>query len=123
MIGVSRFEALAAQVLALGAGGPVAICLTGRGEAVYVQAFGVDGAALVPAVMVTTATLAAAIPPGVSRFAGDAAPTVFRTDGLADPALIARLCSAREPGAPPAPLYLRGADAELPRDGPPALLD
>ena len=126
VIGVSRFEALAAEALAIRKGAPVAVCLSGRGEGVYVQVFGADGAALGPAAMVTAATLAAAIPPGVTRFAGDAAPLVpapLLPDGLADPVLIARMCSAREPGALPAPLYLRGADAELPREGPPALLD
>lgn len=42
---------------------------------------------------------------------------------LPDPAVIARLAAAREPGPPPAPLYLRGAGAAPPREAPPTLLD
>ena len=38
VVGISRFEALAAQI-----GGPVAVCLSGRGGTVYVQVFGADG--------------------------------------------------------------------------------
>ena len=123
VIGISRFEALAAEV-----GGPVAICLAGRGGAVYVQAFGADGAPLAAPRMTGEAGLAAAIPPGCTRFAGDAAHLLAGDkarlpDGLPDPALIARLAADREGAALPAPLYLRGADAEMPREGPPVLLD
>jgi tRNA threonylcarbamoyladenosine biosynthesis protein TsaB len=123
VIGISRFEALAAEV-----GGPVAICLSGRGGMIYLQAFGPDGAALAAPEMTTDIELAAAIPPGCTRFAGDAAPRLdgcpaLLPDGLPDPGVIARLAIGRD-GAPlPAPLYLRGADAALPREGPPALLD
>ncbi|MFQ5566999.1 MAG: tRNA (adenosine(37)-N6)-threonylcarbamoyltransferase complex dimerization subunit type 1 TsaB [Paracoccaceae bacterium] len=120
--GISRFEALAAEV-----GGPVAICLAGRGGAVYLQAFGADGAPLAAPELTTEAGLAAAAPPGCTRFAGAAhlvaGDSARLSDGLADPALIARLAQRREAATPPAPLYLRGADAELPREGPPRLLD
>ena len=123
VIGISRFEALAAV-----AGGPVAICLAGRGGSVYLQAFGADGAPLAAPEMTTDIGLEAAIPPGCTRFDGDAAhllagDSARLADGLADPAVIARLSGGRESAAPPAPLYLRGADAELPRVGPPAMLD
>ncbi len=123
VIGISRFEALAFE-----AGGPVAVCLAGRGGAVYLQAFGADGAPLAAPQMTDEAGLEAAIPPDCTRFAGDAAhllagDSAWLPDGLADPALIARLSDGREGAALPAPLYLRGADAELPREGPPALLD
>ena len=128
VIGISRFEALAAQTLKIGAGGAVAVCLAGRGGTVYVQAFGADGAPLAAPEMTDEAGLEAAIPPGCTRFAGDAAHLVAGAearlaDGLADPAVIARLSDGREGAALPSPLYLRGADAELPREGPPALLD
>jgi tRNA threonylcarbamoyladenosine biosynthesis protein TsaB len=128
VIGISRFEALAARMLKIGAGGPVAVCLSGRGGAVYVQAFGADGAPLAAPEMTNGAGLAAAIPPGCTRFAGDAAHLLAGDpgrlpDGLPDPVVIARLSSGRADAALPAPLYLRGADADLPRDGPPALLD
>jgi len=128
VIGISRFEALAAETLKIGAGGAVAICLAGRGGTVYLQAFGADGAPLAAPEMTTESGLEAAVPPGCTRFAGDAAHLVagvaaLLPDGLPDPALIARLSDGREGAALPAPLYLRGADAEMPRVGPPALLD
>lgn len=122
VIGISRFEALAAQ-----AGGPVAVCLAGRGGAVCLQCFDADGAPLSPPAMIDAAALAAALPPGCARYAGEAAAALGQdalvADGLPDPAVIARLAAARAPGPPPAPLYLRSADAELPREGPPRLLD
>jgi len=122
-IGVSRFEALAAE-----AGGSLAICLAGRGGTVFLQAFDVDGAPLASPVMTDEDGLAAAIPSGIGRLAGDATATLvgaaaLLSHGLADPVIIARLAAARAPSAPPAPLYLRGANAELPREGPPVLLD
>ena len=128
VIGISRFEALAAETLKIGAGGAVAICLAGRGGAVYLQAFGADGAPSAAPEMTTDTGLEAAIPPGCTRFAGDAAHLLAGgaarlADGLPDPAVIARLSDGREGAALPAPLYLRGADAELPREGRPALLD
>jgi tRNA threonylcarbamoyladenosine biosynthesis protein TsaB len=44
-------------------------------------------------------------------------------DGAAFAAGIARLAAGRAPGSPPAPLYLRPADAAPPRDAPPVILD
>jgi hypothetical protein len=44
-------------------------------------------------------------------------------DGAALAIGIARLAAMRTPGAPPAPLYLRPADAAPPRDAPPVILD
>ena len=128
VIGISRFEALAAQTLEIGIGGPVAICLSGRGGMIYLQAFGPDGVALADPEITTDMALASAIPPGCTRFAGDAAPRLddypaLLPDGLPDPSIIARLASGRDATTLPAPLYLRGADAALPREGPPALLD
>jgi len=122
-IGVSRFEALAAE-----AGGPVAVCLAGRGGAVYLQCFDAGGRALASPAMVPEADLAAAVPVGIDRFAGDAAPMApgpgeVLANGLADPAILARLAAGRPAGPAPAPLYLRGADAALPREGPPRMLD
>jgi tRNA threonylcarbamoyl adenosine modification protein YeaZ len=121
--GISRFEALAAE-----AGGLVAICLSGRGGMIYLQAFGPDGVPLAAPQMKTDIAFATAIPPGCTRFAGDAAPRLdgcpaLLPDGLPDPAVIARLADGRDDATLPAPLYLRGADATLPREGPPVLLD
>ncbi|MEM7211406.1 MAG: tRNA (adenosine(37)-N6)-threonylcarbamoyltransferase complex dimerization subunit type 1 TsaB [Pseudomonadota bacterium] len=95
-IGVTRFEALAADHSL-----PCTIALPGRGGAIYLQAFGED-----------------AIPVGEPYFeAGEA------KDALPDPMRIARIALNRAPGVRPAPLYLRDADAALPREGPPPLLD
>lgn len=122
-IGVSRFEALAAE-----AGAPVAVCLAGRGNTVYVQSFEADGRAAGEPQMIGTEALAAAIPAGIDRFAGDAAhpaagDSALLPDGLPDPAVIARLAAGRPPAEAPRPLYLRGADAAPPREAPPPLLD
>jgi len=119
-IGISRFEALAVE-----AGGPVSICLAGRGGTIYLQSFGADGAPLGAPAAVNAAELSVAIPAGVRRIAGDAAPgtDILLPDGLPDPVVLARLAVDRAPGPRPAPLYLRGADAVLPRAGPPRLLD
>ena len=93
VIGVIRFEALA---------GPDTnrIELPGRGGQIYVQNFS-NG-----------------LPKGEPRIeTGEA------KDLLADPVVIARLGVERDPGPRPAPLYLRGADADPPREAPPVLLD
>lgn len=123
VIGVSRFEALAAE-----AGGPVAVILAGRGTTVYVQCFGTEGEPLAPPRMVAADEVAGAIPAGISRQAGDAAHPVagdsaLLPEGLPDPALIARLAAERALVEPPRPLYLKGADAAPPREAPPPLLD
>jgi tRNA threonylcarbamoyladenosine biosynthesis protein TsaB len=128
VIGINRFEALAAQTLKIGLDGPVAICLSGRSGMIYLQAFGPDGAPLAAPEIVTGVELAAKFSTAHTRFAGDAAATpdsrpALLPDGLADPVIIARLSRDRDSAILPVPLYLRGADAALPREGPPALLD
>ncbi len=128
VVGVSRFEALAAEVRETRSQEPVAVCLAGRGETVFVQVFG--GADVRPAGPVATRieSLSRVIPGACHLFAGDAAARAADSaalvpDGLPDPAVIARL-GADCPGAGlPAPLYLRGADAQVPADAPPRLLD
>lgn len=122
-IGVSRFEALAAE-----AGAPVAVCLAGRGNVVYIQVFDAIGAPAGPPRLLAAEALAGAMPPGLVRFAGDAAhllagKAALLPEGLADPLAIARLAERRAPAEPPRPLYLRGADAAPPREAPPPILD
>ncbi len=95
-IGITRFEALAEE-----ADGATTIRLRGRGDTAFCQDFGADGHPLGP--------------PRIGGGAGD--------DPLPDPAVIARLAKDRAPDAPPAPLYLRGAHADPPREGPPVMLD
>jgi tRNA threonylcarbamoyl adenosine modification protein YeaZ len=127
-VGISRFEALAAEARTSAPGKAVAVCLSGRGGMVYWQAFDADGAPMTEADISTEQEIAAAIPAECTRHAGDAAWHVagggaLLTGGLPDPAVIARLSQGRENAPLPAPLYLRGADADLPREGPPRLLD
>jgi len=122
-IGISRFEALAAE-----AAGPVAVCLAGRGGWVYLQSFDAAGRAMGAPAMVAAAALGDAVPAAIARFAGDAAALLagdgaLLDEGLPDPLVIARLARSREAGPLPAPLYLRGADAEPSREGPPVWLD
>jgi tRNA threonylcarbamoyl adenosine modification protein YeaZ len=122
-IGINRFEALAAE-----AGGPVTVCLSGRGGTVYLQAFDAAGTAINAPKMLHDAALALAAVPGTTRFAGDAAPLFASSgallpDGVVDPSIVAKLAENRPAGVLPAPLYLRGADANPPREGPPVLLD
>lgn len=94
-IGVTRFEALAAENPA------PSIAVPGRGGVIYVQAFSGDGR-----------------PAGEPRIESGTA-----EDRLADPVVVARLAADRAPDVPPAPLYLRGANADPPRDAPPVILD
>jgi len=98
-IGITRFEALAV------AGMPGPVALPGRAGQVYVQEIGPDGAPAGPP----------RIEPGSTEDHPD--------DHLADPVVIARLAAAAAPGPRPAPLYLRGADADPPREAPPVMLD
>lgn len=127
-VGVSRFEALAAEARESGRDGAVAVCLAGRGGTVFLQVFDAEGAPAGEPVATDAAAFRAMIPDSCRAFAGDAAPllpdvSASVPDGLPDPAVVARLGAERPAGGPPAPLYLRGADAELPREGPPPLLD
>ena len=95
-IGVTRFEAVAA-----GIGGSCTIRLPGRGGSVFAQDFGDD--------------LNAVGDPRIEQGEAD--------DVLPDPVVIAHLATGREPDGRPAPLYLRDADAALPRERPPVILD
>ncbi|MEM1297764.1 MAG: tRNA (adenosine(37)-N6)-threonylcarbamoyltransferase complex dimerization subunit type 1 TsaB [Pseudomonadota bacterium] len=94
-IGITRFEALADPGLM-----EESIALPGRAGTSYVQNF------------------ARGLATGEPRMADGTG-----EDRLANPEVIARLAADRVPGLPPAPLYLRGADAAPPRDAPPVMLD
>ena len=95
-IGVTRFEAVVAA-----SDKPCTVRLPGRRDTVFVQEFDAIGDAL-----------------GAPRVeTGEA------TDLLPDPLQIARLARDRSASGRPAPLYMRDADAALPREGPPPLLD
>ncbi|MEM7506679.1 MAG: tRNA (adenosine(37)-N6)-threonylcarbamoyltransferase complex dimerization subunit type 1 TsaB [Pseudomonadota bacterium] len=101
-IGITRFEALAY-------GSPQsAIALPGRNGAYFVQSFD-SGVQIAPPRVVDTS------PPDALVFA--------EGEGLPDPVIIAQLAAGRAPGLPPAPLYLREANAAPARDAPPVMLD
>lgn len=107
-LGVTRLEALAAETR-----GPVEAAIDARRGGLWVQAF-LDGAAVSAPRLV-----AAEAPAGAGRRIGAPGPD------RADPVVLARLGAARlDLGAPPpAPLYLRPADATPGADAPPVLLD
>ena len=112
-IGVTRLEALAWGTM----GARLVTIDAGRG-AVWAQAFA-EGAATGPAALVD-ATRLAEIAPEATRAGWAAGETQ-----LADPATIARIAAGRleAPGALPAPLYLRHADAAPPSEAAPRILD
>jgi tRNA threonylcarbamoyl adenosine modification protein YeaZ len=116
-VGISRFDALAAAARARG---PVAVALAGpRGQVYLLRAGGAgEGATRLLAAGALEAALLGGVP-----CIGDAAPGAVPEDGLADPAAIAALAAGAVTGAPPAPLYLRGPQADPPREAPPAMLD
>lgn len=112
-IGITRFEALAAMA---SPGQACTVVLPGRRETVYRQAFDANGRAEGEPVM--SERSAPAERPGPLVGVGGAL-----GDGLLDPGILVTLALDRVPGERPAPLYLRGPDAALPREGPPRILD
>lgn len=105
-VGISRFEALAHGQ------GAVTVILEGRGGGGYAQSFGADGQPLDQPRAGHLAALRAAV----------TGPVIG--EGPADPAVIAEIAAGRLGAAcpPPAPLYLRPADAAPSADLPPVLL-
>ena len=98
-VGVDRFNALA-----LDRQGPFTLRLAGRGDLGFVRSFDRSGKAEGPPVVQSG--------------------SVPEEDPLPDPVAIARLArDADHPVPRPAPLYLRGPDAALPREGPTVPLD
>ncbi|MEM1276390.1 MAG: tRNA (adenosine(37)-N6)-threonylcarbamoyltransferase complex dimerization subunit type 1 TsaB [Pseudomonadota bacterium] len=106
-IGVSRLEAIGFKRT-----GQVA--LKGRGTTLFIQEFE-DGKAL------SDPRIETQLPDGTVF--GDGSSTGREEDGLPDPLILAEIAATREAGAPPAPLYLRDAAADPPREGPPRMLD
>jgi tRNA threonylcarbamoyladenosine biosynthesis protein TsaB len=120
-IGVGTLEALAlSQDTAF-----VATCLDARRGRVYLQAFADGRAVMAPDILdidVAAARLAELWTGGPARIVGSGAPLVagvlasasIDAAAVPDPAILARLASARTPGPMPRPLYLRAPDAKLP---------
>lgn len=122
-VGVSRFEALAAEARDHHPGRPVAVILTGRPGTVFLHWFATDGAAHGRPEVLTEGAVEGAIPPLAIRVGDAGMARSILAHGLPDPAVIARLGASRTATEPPAPLYLRGADAALPREAPPEIFD
>ncbi len=108
-IGVTRLEALAE-----GAAGPALAAIDARRGAVYVQAFA-DGAPLGPPELVAADALAARAP-GARRIGAAAG---ARTRPIRRRSRGSRRGGSATPQPPPAPLYLRPADAAPAAEPPP----
>lgn len=118
VFGVTRFEALAAGVTG---DMPLAVAIAARGGR-YRQDFLPEGTAT--GEMRFEAEGENGPPPAGSRPVGDGwCSGIPGGDGLADPAVIARLAVTRRPGALPVPVYLRVPDADPPREAPPRVID
>jgi len=121
-IGVTVFEVLAAKAAEAGRGGPrLLIAIESRRAECFVQMFDAQGRKLTEARMLAPESIAAWVGADQIALAGDAAWRLrpYLADcidagidiGKVDPAIIATLSESRIPGPPPAPFYLRDADA------------
>jgi tRNA threonylcarbamoyladenosine biosynthesis protein TsaB len=133
-VGITTLAAMAAAVDPADAADVVMAAVDSRRGDLFLQPFAADGTPLAPATVASPAASAAALdamagggaPARARRVAlvGDgwslpgaigsepARPSVVRTGIVApDPAVVARLAAGRDPAGPPAPLYLRAADA------------
>ncbi|MEM7668414.1 MAG: tRNA (adenosine(37)-N6)-threonylcarbamoyltransferase complex dimerization subunit type 1 TsaB [Pseudomonadota bacterium] len=108
VVGVSRFEALAFGK------GTVTVVLRGRGESYYIQHFKTGAAAGEPVIGAL---------PADGTLIGDGAPGATARNGLIKPKVLLEIGADRPVKLPPAPLYLRAAAADPPRDPPPVILD
>ncbi len=134
LVGVTTLEAVAHAVPpAERAGRTLLVVLDTKRTDVYAQLFSADLAPLGPATVLLPDDLPDVVPPGPLVVAGDGVAMVSEVlaagskvlhasvSGLPDAAHVARIAAAR--GAPdgtsppPAPLYLRPPDAQLPRQG------
>lgn len=128
-VGIDRFAALAAgNALAPGDAGDAAregahedaaIALAAPAGTVFLRVLR-GGVADGPDRRLPAADLAA--PEGVARL-GDGWPGAPAEAGLPDPAAIARLAALEPAPRRPVPYYLRGPNADPPREAPPPLLD
>ena len=115
-IGVGRMEALAH-----GLPRPVLVAEDARRGEVWVQAFGEagpDGLALLSGPDLGAAFAGYPATGSAAHLTGG--PVLAQPMALAE--CIARIAATRAPGAPPAPIYLRPADAAPPSDPPPVIL-
>ena len=107
-IGVSAFDALARKALVENSHGFTVRIPAPRGV-VHQQRFGPNGSPLASPEIV-----AADVPVSTGE---------HLITGAIDPAIVALLASEARDPVPPVPNYRRGADAALPREAPPVMLD
>jgi tRNA threonylcarbamoyladenosine biosynthesis protein TsaB len=122
VIGVTVFEALAAASVMAGFDAPILlVAVESRRAEIFAQLFDAAGLPSGGAMMAAPAEVAASAGPGPLALAGDAAHRIapfLRPENIAilttevDPAILARLAARRAAGPPPAPFYLRAADAK-----------
>ncbi|MFQ5938504.1 MAG: tRNA (adenosine(37)-N6)-threonylcarbamoyltransferase complex dimerization subunit type 1 TsaB [Alphaproteobacteria bacterium] len=134
LVGVTTLEAVAHAVPpAERAGRTLLVVLDTKRADVYAQLFSADLAPLGPATALLPDDLPDVVPPAPLVVAGDGVAMVSEVlaaagskvlhasvSGLPDAAHVARIAAARAPDGtspPPAPLYLRPPDAQLPRQG------
>jgi tRNA threonylcarbamoyladenosine biosynthesis protein TsaB len=121
VIGINVFEVLAAQATQSGIpASHLVIAVDSRRAELFVQRFDAAGQAQSEPAIMAPADVAAWAGPGPVALAGDGAallaphlPSAIEA-GLpakVDPAALALLAVARDAGSPPAPFYLRPADA------------
>ena len=135
-IGITTFEALAAQTQSLSPERPTLVLLDAHREEIYAQSFDAKGSPSAKPLVLSReeAETLAASQTESTVLAGSAAPTINEaigsrfTLGPAEPTakigFYARLASSRLPDEAPKPLYMRGPDAKpqvgfaLPRKAP-----
>lgn len=122
-LGIPAVGVTALEAQALGTSGPVVSSLDARKGALYVQAFGPQGAAVItdleslPNVPANSTCIGFAADEIAARCGGKAA---LPHHPLCE--AIARIARLRGDCPRPAPFYLRGADAAPPADPPPVIL-
>lgn len=120
-LGVPAFGVGRLEALAHGLPRPVLVAEDARRGEVWVQAFeeaGPDDLALLSASDLAAAFAGYPATGGAAHLTGG--PVLVQPMALAES--IARIAATRAPGAPPAPIYLRPADAAPPSDPPPVIL-
>lgn len=123
-IGVTTLAAMAETARMAGAAQAVLVAMDARRGEIYAQSFDPSGSAMGPAMVAPAAEIVSALPVAVSSVVGTAAGEILEHaarsgcrlarlagDAWPRPAAVARLTSAATPADPPAPLYLRPADA------------
>jgi tRNA threonylcarbamoyladenosine biosynthesis protein TsaB len=121
IVGITVFEAVAAAANESEPQAPkILVAVDSRRAEIFAQLFDATVRPSGDPMMASPAEIAAAAGQGPLLLAGDAAGQVLQHldpaavtlhSGGVDPAIVARLAAGRTPGPPPAPFYMRPADA------------